>query len=232
MKYRVWLITAASLFVISIIVGWSIPNDISGLLSEDIAQLAQLSNFLLSLPPIVTALLIFLKNSLSLLLSFAFSPLLCLMPLLALLFNGVLLGWVSASVIERESIGLLLAGILPHGVIELPAFIIGEAAALSFGAMVIIFPITLLFKKENRTILLSTVKQSKGHILLTLALFFTVGIYFTIIIIALFNKQTKVIVTEKLMVNFKQNLKYLTIALALLIPAAFIEAFITPLLIK
>ncbi|MFC2122550.1 stage II sporulation protein M [Bacteroidota bacterium] len=183
MKYRVWLITAASLFVISIIVGWSIPDDISGLLGEDIAQLTQLSNFLLSLPPIVTALLIFLKNSLSLVLSFAFSPLLCLMPLLALLSNGALLGWVSARVIERESIGLLLAGILPHGVIELPAFIIGEAAALSFGSLVIVS----LFKAEARGMLWP---------------------------------------------HLKQNLKYLTIALALLIPAAFIEAFLTPLLIK
>jgi len=183
MKYRVWLITAASLFVISIIVGWSIPNDISGLLGEDIAQLAQLSNLLLSLPPIVTALLIFLKNSVSLLLSFALSPLLCLTPLLALLFNGVLLGWVSATIIERESVGLLLAGILPHGIIELPAFIIGEAAALSFGSLAIV----ALFKAEARGMLWP---------------------------------------------HLKQNLRYLAIALALLIPAAFIEAFITPLLIK
>ncbi|MBU2608669.1 MAG: stage II sporulation protein M [Chloroflexi bacterium] len=183
MKYRDWLFIAIALFVISIIVGWSIPNDISGLLGEDIAQLAQLSNFLLSLPPIVTALLIFLKNSLSLLISFALSPLLCLIPILALAFNGALLGSISAAIIERESVGLLLAGILPHGVIELPAFIIGEAAALSFGSLAIVS----LFKKDAR---------------------------------------------DSLWPHLKQNLKYLTIALALLLPAAFIEAFITPLLLK
>jgi len=183
MKYRDWLFIAIALFVVSIIVGWSIPDSISDILGEDIAQLAQLSNLLISLPPVVTALLIFLKNSLSLLLSFALSPLLCLMPILALLSNGALLGWISSSVIERESIGLLLAAILPHGIIELPAFIIGEAAALSFGSLAIVS----LFKKEAR---------------------------------------------DSLWPHLKQNLKYLMIAMALLVPAAFIEAFITPLLIK
>lgn len=183
MKYRHWLFIATALFVVSIIGGWLKPDSITSLLADDIASLVELSSLLLSLPPVVTALLIFLKNSLSLLTSFALSPLLCLMPILALAVNGALLGAISATIIERESVGLLLAGILPHGIIELPAFIIGEAAALSFGSLAIVS----LFKKEAR---------------------------------------------DSLWPHLKRNLKYLVIALALLVPAAFIEAFITPLLIK
>ena len=183
MKYRDWLFIAIALFVVSIIGGWLKPDSITSLLADDIASLVELSGLLLSLPPVVTALLIFLKNSLSLLTSFALSPLLCLTPILALAFNGALLGAISAAIIERESVGLLLAGILPHGIIELPAFIIGEAAALSFGSLAIVS----LFKKEAR---------------------------------------------DSLWPHLKRNLRYLVIALALLVPAAFIEAFITPLLIK
>ena len=233
MNYKVWLFIAILLFAISSVVGWAIPDSIAGLLAEDIATLEELAGMLASLPPALIAVIIFFKNSLSLVVSFLLSPILCLTPLLALMVNGWLLGWISATVIEKESLGVLLAGLLPHGVIELPAFFIGEAAALSFGATVtIIFPIILVLKKETRTILLSTVKQDIGHILLTLALFFTVGIFFTIIIVALFQKQTRDLFIANLIVNLKQNLRYLAIALGLLIPAALIEAFITPLFLK
>ena len=85
-------------------------------------------------------------------------------------------------VVQEESLGLVLAGLLPHGIIELPALFMGEAAALSFGAMAI----AALFKKGKRNMLLP---------------------------------------------NLKQNFKYLMVALALLLPAAIIETYITPLLI-
>ena len=71
---------------------------------------------------------------------------------------------------------------LPHGIFELPAFIMGEAAALSFGAMAVL----VLFKKKRRDLLLP---------------------------------------------NLKQNLRYLMVALALLVPAAIIETYVTPLLL-
>ncbi|MBI2287561.1 MAG: stage II sporulation protein M [Chloroflexi bacterium] len=72
---------------------------------------------------------------------------------------------------------------MPHGVFEIPALFIGEAAALSFGAAVM----RVLFRGERRSLLLP---------------------------------------------NLRQNLKYLTIALILLLPAAIIETYITPLLLR
>ena len=67
-------------------------------------------------------------------------------------------------------------------IFELPALILGEAAALSFGTVVI----RALFKSERRNLVLP---------------------------------------------NLKQNLKYLMVAFALLLPAAIIETYITPLLL-
>lgn len=224
MKYKIWLFIAILIFVISAGFGWFKPDIIAHLLEEDIAALVELSGFLASLPPVVIAIFIFIKNSLSLLLSFLLSPILCLVPLLALTANGWLLGWISAKVIEEESLSFLLAGLLPHGVLELPAFIIGEAAALSFGAMAIV----LVIKRESRSTLMSTIKQDVRHLLLALALLFVIGPFYAIIILSLLKKQTR----DLLMMNLNRNLRYLIIALALLVPAALIEAFITPLLMK
>lgn len=224
MKYKIWLFIAILLFVISAGFGWFKPDIIAHLLEEDIAALVELSGFLASLPPVIIAIFIFIKNSLSLLLSFLLSPTLCLVPLLALTANGWLLGWISAKVIEEESLSFLLAGLLPHGVLELPAFIIGEAAALSFGAMAIV----LVIKRESRSTLMSTIKQDVRHLLLALALLFVIGPFYAIIILSLLQKQTR----DLLMMNLNRNLRYLIIALGLLVPAALIEAFITPLLMK
>jgi stage II sporulation protein M len=104
------------------------------------------------------------------------------MPILALTVNGWLLAVVGAEIVRAESLGFLLAGILPHGILEIPALIIAQAAAMSFGATVV----AAVFKKERRS---------------------------------------------QIPPSFKQNLRWLGLALFLLLPAAIIETFVTPLLL-
>jgi len=181
MSYKKWIIIAIFLFGIGLSFGLAIPGDITNLLSQELAALKELSAILGPFK-VTTAMFIFMKNVSALLLSFIFSPILCLLPILSLIFNGVLLSFISAIVVQEESVGLLLAGILPHGIFEIPALILGNAAALSFGA----------------TVMLVLLKKRRGELLLP---------------------------------SLRRNLFYLVIALALLLPAAIIETYLTPLLL-
>ena len=182
MSYKRWIFIAILLFGIGLVLGLVVtPTSITGFLFEDITALEELSDILVPFQ-FLTVIIIFFKNVSVLLLSFVLSPILCLAPVLALTVNGWFLALVSAVIVQEESISYLLAGLLPHGIFELPAFILGQAAALSFGAMTML----VLFRKERR------------------------------------NQMPSV---------FKQNLKYLVIAVALLLPAAIIETFFTPLLL-
>jgi len=181
MNYRRWIIIAILLFGIGIVFGLATPDSIANLFSKELTALEEFSGMLAPFK-VSTVIFIFIKNALALLVSFAFSPIFCLVPILTLSVNGWLLALVSSMIVEEKSLGFVLAGLLPHGIIELPALVIGEAAALSFGAMAIV----ALFRKE------------KGNLLPA---------------------------------SLKQNLKYLSIALALLLPAAIIETYITPLLV-
>jgi uncharacterized membrane protein SpoIIM required for sporulation len=113
--------------------------------------------------------------------------------------------------------------LLPHGIFEIPALFIGGAAALSFGAMVMI-----LIIRYGWSLLTSFIRKGGVRILLIPVLFTIVGIFPTIIILALSNDQTRLIITD----NLKQNLRYLEIAIALLLIAAAIETYVTPLLIR
>ena len=182
MSYKKWLIIATSLFGAGFILGLIAPPGIFGPFASTIAGLEEFANLLVSLPQFAVLVIIFITNASTLLISFILSPIFCLWPILVLTLNGWLLAFVSTTVAQEESFGFVLAGVLPHGIFELPAFILGQAAALSFGTTVIL----ALFKKERR---------------------------------------------ELIMPNLKQNLRYLLIALALLLPAAIIETYVTPLLL-
>lgn len=186
MRYKSWVFIAGGLFVIGMAIGLVIsaimPANIAGLLSKELSALEQLSTIFAPFQA-TTAVFIFLKNVSALLFSFIFSPILCLLPIIALTFNGLLLSFVSALVAQEESLGLVLAGLLPHGIFEIPALIIGEAAALSFGAATIL----ALISREKRNLVLP---------------------------------------------NLKKNAKYLMLALVLMVPAAIIETFVTPLFLQ
>ncbi len=179
MSYKHWIYIATGLFGTGMVLGLLIPVGIGDLFGEDLAALKELAAILGPFK-ITTAVFIFIKNVSALLVSFIFSPILCLPPITALLVNGGLLSIISVAVVQEESLGLLLAGILPHGIIEIPALIMGEAAALSSGVLII----AAIFSKEKSNWLLP---------------------------------------------GLKRNLKFLMLACLLLLPAAIIETYVTPL---
>jgi len=187
MRYRWWVIIAIALFAIGVAFGLADPFNIAGLLYDELqglfglGQVEGLGGFLTPFS-FTMFIFIFIKNVITLLFSFGFAPIFCIVPVFTLLLNGWLVGLVSLIIAEQESLGYVLAGLLPHGVVELSALFIGEAAALSLGVMLI----TALFKKEKRGLLPASLRQ---------------------------------------------NLKYLALAVGLMLPAAAIETYLTPLLI-
>jgi len=183
MGYRWYVVIAALLFLGGIAFGLGTPAGDAGVLTGDLSTLQQFARFLQDLSPVGMLFFILAKNVAALLFSFILSPLLCIVPIVALVLNGALIGLVAVPVASLTSVGYFLAAILPHGVIEIPALVMGEAAALSTGVAVMMMP----FRADARDELGATVRR---------------------------------------------NLKFLGIALALLVPAAIVETFATPLLLR
>jgi len=169
MRFRFWVFIATGLFIIGILAGIAIRNtmpvDIADVFS---GQEDALSNIATSLGTshVVILIFIYFKNALALVFSFLFSPFLCLVPILALLFNSAFISYISIEVIQKKSLGFLLAGVLPHGIFEIPALLIGEAASLSFGVAVII----AVFSRGRRDYLRNSFKENFKYLLISLAL--------------------------------------------------------------
>jgi len=180
LSLRTLLIITTGLFCAGIISGLFLPVENFTFLSEEISALEQLSQTLQPFK-LSTMVFIYLKNVSALVISLLLSPLLCLMPAFSLLLNGWVISFVALPLVQYGAGSLLIAGILPHGIFEIPAFILGEAIALGFGLSA-----------------LSTLRSKKWGNLKTV---------------------------------FFQSLRFFVIAIILLIPAAFIETFVTPRLI-
>jgi len=166
MSYKWWVLIAVCLFVLGMVLGLAVPGGTdSTFFSEELEAFEQLASMLTPFT-VTMVLFVFLKNVMVLLLSFMFSPLLCLLPAGALLVNGGLLSFVSAIIIQEKSLGFLLSGVLPHGIFEIPAIIIGEAAALSFGFAVI----TALISRGSRKLLFPKLRQNLRYLVIACAL--------------------------------------------------------------
>ena len=184
-SFRIWIFISTGLFAFGIIAGLifslSNPEYTLEFFTDELAYFDEIGD-ILEPGTIGTFLLIFINNAVAFFFSMVLSPILCLLPTFSLLFNGAFISVISVLVARVESVGFVLTGLLPHGIIEIPAFLIGQAAALSFG----FFIMASIFSANRRA---------------------------------------------RLGVDLKRALKFFVIALLLLIPAAIIETFITPLLL-
>jgi len=165
MSYKQWVIIAAGLFLLGMVLGLVMPATVSGMLTGDQLEMLRSLGRVLQPFTVTMALFVFFKNVTALIFSFIFSPFLLLFPVIALTFNGWFLSFVAAMVVKETSLAFLLAGILPHGIFEIPAIVMGEAAALSFGS----FALMCLFSKEKRPQFLPRLKLNLKYLLMAAA---------------------------------------------------------------
>ena len=98
----------------------------------------QMLKWILDQPPILIMIIIFLKNLLSCAMAVLLGLGLGLVPLLVVTSNGFLLGIVSYGAIQKAGVLYLLAGILPHGIIELPTVLLSIAIGFRLGHLLVL----------------------------------------------------------------------------------------------
>jgi stage II sporulation protein M len=95
--------------------------------------LKQFAKMFRGLPRFQLAVAIFFNNSLKTLIVILLGPLLGLAPVLFLVVNGAILGAVMPVAAESRGLWPSLMTILPHGVLELPAILLGTSIGLRLG---------------------------------------------------------------------------------------------------
>jgi stage II sporulation protein M len=131
---RRFILLSGIVFFLFLIIGYYA----SGYLQTSILeQFQEVFKGLTKLGPFELTFFIFLNNSVksfaAIILGVAFG----IVPIIFLVLNGLIIGLVIFEVIKAKGILFTLAAILPHGIIEIPLFLISTAIGLKIGYEVI-----------------------------------------------------------------------------------------------
>ncbi|GGG04613.1 hypothetical protein GCM10010912_56710 [Paenibacillus albidus] len=145
------LLLATILFIAGGIIGWIGTGAMEKLLIQQLEGLSEISNNLRDSdnPQWSFFIFIFLNNSIKGVVIIFLGALLGVLPALFLLINGAVIGYIiHLSILQGQDLfTLIVKGLLPHGIIEIPAIIIACAFGLQFGAKVA----GSLFKRSARS---------------------------------------------------------------------------------
>ena len=118
------------LFLFSLAMGYALGGEMSGSSLQDLlGTFPDISNMgILELFGYVVA-----NNALKSLLFMAGGLLGGVLPLFFVIFNGFFIGWVAYSLGSTMGLGFVAAGLMPHGIFEIPAIILAMAMGMHLG---------------------------------------------------------------------------------------------------
>ena len=121
---------ATGLFIASLLIGLGEPLTQS---REAVEELGRTIGPLLDRGPVALFILIFLNNSLKALGAMLLGVFFGLPPAILIVLNGYIVGVVVGLLVPEAGYGAVLAALLPHGVIEVPAMLLAVALGMSIG---------------------------------------------------------------------------------------------------
>ncbi|MCQ4088822.1 stage II sporulation protein M [Saccharibacillus sp. JS10] len=138
---KIYMLTATALFIIGIVMGFVWADQLQQLLLSQLEGLRSVSQSLQESNNVELSFFtfIFFNNAIKSVLVILFGAFFGLAPIAFLLLNGMVLGFVvELARRQGQDLGeLIFQGLLPHGIIEIPAIVIACAYGLRFGGLVI-----------------------------------------------------------------------------------------------
>ncbi|MGB9659402.1 MAG: stage II sporulation protein M [Nitrososphaerales archaeon] len=133
LKY--YVILATILFFSSIMIGYFVAEYLQVSILEEFGDVFQ---WTIGLDPFVLMLFIFLNNSIKSLFAILLGFFLAIFPLLFVTANGLLIGMIFFDVAKENGLIFILSAILPHGVVEIPVFLLSVAIGLRMGVQTVL----------------------------------------------------------------------------------------------
>ncbi|EXX88924.1 membrane protein [Paenibacillus darwinianus] len=138
LQMRRYFAFSAILFFAGVIVGGT-NSAFEGYLDSQLQGIGEIAGMInnASNPTLFMLVFIFLNNTIKSVLVIYLGAAFGVAPLLFLLLNGMILGYLFTSMEEtgQNAAAMFLKGIVPHGIIEIPAILIACAYGLKFGML-------------------------------------------------------------------------------------------------
>ncbi|WP_253735952.1 stage II sporulation protein M [Paenibacillus sp. FJAT-26967] len=134
-----YLIASTLVFVAGLVLGVQYSDRFQVFLDQQLAGMEQLVGLVKEKDnqSLWLFIIIFLNNAIKSLMFVYLGLFFGIIPLMVLLVNGLILGYVIDYQLQEQSISFILKGLLPHGVFEIPAIIVACAYGIRLGILVI-----------------------------------------------------------------------------------------------
>ncbi|MGG1519940.1 stage II sporulation protein M [Paenibacillus oryzisoli] len=148
-----YFVVVLVVFAISFYLGWANSDRYSFFLEGQLQGLKSVSQSLSAKenPQIWYFIFIFLNNAVKSILIIFLGLFFGVLPLYMLVANGMILGYVLSLQTNESTLSVVLKGILPHGIIEIPVILIACAYGLKVGMLVWKMGAQLFLPAERRT---------------------------------------------------------------------------------
>ncbi|MFD0694252.1 stage II sporulation protein M [Paenibacillus sp. GCM10027628] len=148
-----YFIVVLLVFSFSFYLGWANSDQFSNFLHNQMQGLKSLSQSLSSKdnPQLWFFVIIFLNNAVKSVVIIFLGLIFGILPLFMLIANGMILGYVLSLQTHENTVAIVLKGILPHGIIEIPVILIACAYGLKLGMLVSKAILQLFVPIQSRT---------------------------------------------------------------------------------
>jgi stage II sporulation protein M len=139
LEMKHYFIAVTLVFAAGIYLGYAQADQFQAYLQEQLGGLRQLVELVESKDnkQLWFFILIFLNNTLKSIFIVFSGAFLGIMPLFFLVANGMILGYLAAIQPAGELWSTFMLGIVPHGIIEIPAILLASAYGLRFGTIIV-----------------------------------------------------------------------------------------------
>ncbi|WP_406657970.1 stage II sporulation protein M [Methanolobus sp. ZRKC2] len=132
-ELKPYIIASTTLFVLAMIAGYIAYGLIPEFSADSLSGLEEIAEMLQNLSAFEIMLFIFFNNATKMFAAILLGPIFGLVPIAFLLLNGFVLGvFVHLQIIENGAL-FIIAGLTPHGIIEIPMLLISSAIGLKLG---------------------------------------------------------------------------------------------------
>lgn len=136
-EIRRYVIVSVLISLISVYFGYLISSSSSDFVRQTIESFKQMVSPLEGASALRIFVFIFLKNTIAAFIAAFLGIVFGIVPMFSLLVNGLYLGIFAYLFFQQDAAIVFFAGILPHGIIEIPAFILSAATGFWLGVAVI-----------------------------------------------------------------------------------------------
>jgi stage II sporulation protein M len=128
-----YIVLSAIVFTLSIAVGYIAYGVYPEYAMQSVSGLEELVQMLEGLSPLEIMLLIFINNTIAMFISVLFGIVLGIVPLLVLVLNGFIIGTIVRLLLVENGLPFIIAGLIPHGIIEIPLLLLSASIGMRIG---------------------------------------------------------------------------------------------------